>query len=194
MKLIHQVIKIRSIRTSPSLINKLNNMEAKELKIQAPKGYEIDKENSTFECIRFKPIPNPTYKDISNMLFNSDITDYYRINNMGKINKYISHVTTFNGDIDFYFRKNVATNEKQLERLLALNQLLNIAEYYNRLHITNIKSTTIEYDGVNQIYYTSSISTMYLRGISAIFNREEDAQAVIDNTNFREILDTIYKD
>lgn len=27
MKLIHQVIKIRSIRTSPSLINKLNNME-----------------------------------------------------------------------------------------------------------------------------------------------------------------------
>lgn len=27
MKLIHQVIKIRSIRTSPSLINKFNNME-----------------------------------------------------------------------------------------------------------------------------------------------------------------------
>lgn len=193
MKLIHQVIKIRSIHTSPSLINKLNNMEAKELKIQAPKGYEIDKENSTFECIRFKPIHNPTYKDISNMLFNSDITDYYRINNMGKIDKYISHVTTFNGDIDFYFRKNIALYIKQLERLLALNQLLNIAEYYNRLHITNIKSTTIEYDGVNQIYYTSNISTMYLRGISAIFNREEDAQAVIDNPNFREILDTIYK-
>lgn len=168
-------------------------METKELKIQAPKGYEIDKENSTFECIRFKSIHNPTYKDISNMLFNSDITDYYRINNMGKIDKYISHVTTFNGDIDFYFRKNIALYIKQLERLLALNQLLNIAEYYNRLHITNIKSTTIEYDGVNQIYYTSNISTMYLRGISAIFNREEDAQAVIDNPNFREILDTIYK-
>ena len=77
--------------------------------------------------------------------------------------------------------------------MLVLNQLLNIAEYYNRLHITNIKSTTIEYDGVNQIYYTSSISTMYLRGISAIFNRKEDAQAVIDNPNFREILDAIYK-
>ena len=59
-------------------------METKELKIQAPKGYEIDKENSTFECVRFKPIHNATYKDISNMLFNSDITDYYRINNMGK--------------------------------------------------------------------------------------------------------------
>lgn len=29
-------------------------METKELKI--PKGYEIDKENSTFECIKFKSI------------------------------------------------------------------------------------------------------------------------------------------
>ena len=29
-------------------------METKELKIQAPEGYEIDKENSTFECVKFK--------------------------------------------------------------------------------------------------------------------------------------------
>lgn len=28
----------------------------KELKIIPPEGYEIDKENSTFECIKFKPI------------------------------------------------------------------------------------------------------------------------------------------
>lgn len=39
-------------------------MEAKELKIQAPEGYEIDKENSTFECIKFKPIKKGiTYKN-----------------------------------------------------------------------------------------------------------------------------------
>lgn len=31
-------------------------METKELKIISPEGYEIDKENSTFECIKFKPI------------------------------------------------------------------------------------------------------------------------------------------
>ena len=34
---------------------------------------------------------------------------------------------------------------------------------------------------------------MYTCGIRAIFNRTDDAQAVIDNPNFREILDTIYK-
>ena len=31
-------------------------METKELKISVPQGYEIDKENSTFECIKFKKI------------------------------------------------------------------------------------------------------------------------------------------
>lgn len=45
-------------------------METKELKIQAPEGYEIDKENSTFECIKFKPIKKDiTYEDICNNLF-----------------------------------------------------------------------------------------------------------------------------
>lgn len=29
----------------------------KQIKINIPEGYEIDKENSTFECIRFKPKP-----------------------------------------------------------------------------------------------------------------------------------------
>lgn len=29
-------------------------MNTKEIKITVPDGYEIDKENSTFECIKFK--------------------------------------------------------------------------------------------------------------------------------------------
>ena len=45
-------------------------METKEVKIQAPEGYEIDKENSTFECIKFKPIKRYiTYRDICNSIF-----------------------------------------------------------------------------------------------------------------------------
>lgn len=172
-------------------------METKELRVQAPEGYEIDKENSTFECIKFKPIHNPTYKDISNMLFNSDITDYYRINNMGKIDKYISHVTTFNGDIDFYFRKNIALYRKQLERLLSLNQLLNIAEYYNKLHPTNTLApyTITGLNNGDSITYEVDAYNLkgWLFGVVVLFNKKEDAQAVIDNPNFRDILDTIYK-
>lgn len=160
-------------------------METKELKIQVPEGYEIDKENSTFECIKFKSIRNDiTYKDICKKLFRKG---YYYFGDRGEIREIVEFEDKTCAD------KNNAAYIKQLDKVLALNKLLNIAEYYNRLHTTNIKSTAIEYDGVNQKYYTSGISLKYLRGISAIFNRKEDAQTVIDNPNFREILDTIYK-
>ena len=35
-------------------------MDTKEIKINCPEGFEIDKENSTFECIKFKLIKNVT--------------------------------------------------------------------------------------------------------------------------------------
>ena len=159
-------------------------METKEVKIQAPEGYEIDKENSTFECIKFKPIKRYiTYEDICNSILKKG----YYTNSYGEIiGNYICAVNLRAG-------KNNATNKKQLERLLALNQLLNIAEYYNTLHTRNISNNTILYDYVNQTYVTASVSTTYSRGIEVIFNRKEDAQEVIDNPNFREILDRVYK-
>lgn len=161
-------------------------MEAKELKIQVPEGYEIDKENSTFECIKFKSIKkNITYKNVSNKLF-------------GNIEK-IYYYTDSCGDIQFCQTTNVedannATNIKQLRRILALNQLLNIAEYYNRLHIMIDKPYVILYDKRTQSYTVNSVSPCYRFGVEVAFNRAEDAKAVRDNPNFREILDTIYKD
>lgn len=164
-------------------------METKELKIEAPKGYEIDKENSTFERIRFKPIKKYiTYEDVCNNIFNirNEDTGYYMGNN-GDIRKASGFSNEARKD------KNNATNKRQLERLLALNQLLNIAEYYNNLHGNGV-ANVIKYDNIKQIYVAVNSCTMYTRGIRAIFNRVEDAQEVIDNPNFREILDTIYKD
>ena len=158
-------------------------METKELKIQVPEGYEIDKENSTLECIKFRLIKkNIAYKDICENIFSNE--RYYYINSCGKIE---CNATINIKDI------NNATNRKQLEKILALNQLLNIAEYYNQLHTTGSNTYTIMYSKMDKIYYTSTTSITYLCGIKAFFNRKEDAQAVIDNPNFREILDTVYK-
>lgn len=161
-------------------------MKTKEVKIQAPEGYEIDKENSTFECIKFKSIikKNITYRDICEYLFKDK--DSFYITNSGGVNNYLSVCSAMD--------KNNATNRKQLKRLLALNQLLNIAEYYNRLypeqnHIQYyiIKNNKNGYDIVEYEWL------QYVLNVVALFNRKEDAQAVIDNSNFREILDTIYK-
>lgn len=158
-------------------------METKELKIEAPKGYEIDKDNSTFEHIIFKPINKDiTYEDVCNVL-----KPNYFIGSYGNV--YTNSFLGANKITD----KNHSTNKRQLEKLLALNQLLNIAEYYNNLHESNI-ANVIKYDNIRQNYVVVDACIMYTRGIRAIFNRIEDAQAVIDNPNFRDILDTIYKD
>lgn len=85
-------------------------METKELKIQVPKGYKIDKENSTFDCIKFKPIKNTlTYDDIIQELF-------------------AEHFPYFKDTSKF---SNLCTSDKQVKKLLAINQLMNIAKYLN---------------------------------------------------------------
>ena len=164
---------------------KTNNMKTKEIKINVPKGYEIDEENSTFECIKLKPIKKElTYKDIAEELF-SDI-GFYIISNGG----IIPFDKTVGKD-----DKNNATNKNQLERLLALNQLLNIAEYYNRKNSKEEnKIYYINFDKRNLEYFVKDYSSsIVLRGLVPIFNNKEDAKAVIDNPNFKEILNLIYK-
>ena len=164
---------------------KTNNMKTKEIKINVPKGYEIDEENSTFECIKLKPIKKElTYKDIAEELFSKNM---FTSDIKGKI----FWISSSGAKLD----KNNTTNRKQLERLFALNQLLNIAEYYNKkspkeekkIHCINFDKRNLEYFIQD---YTSSI---VVRGLIPIFNNREDAKAVINNPNFKEILDLIYK-
>lgn len=163
-----------------------NNMETKEIKIKVPEGYEIDEENSTLECIKFKPIKkNLTYKDVAEELF--DNTSFF-IASRG----YVLFTSELNEKED----KNNATSKEQLERLLALNKLLNIAEYYNEKSPKEGEYIyCISLDGRNFEYFAQrSRKPRIERGLIPEFNREEDAKAVINNPNFKEILDLIYKD
>lgn len=138
-------------------------METKELKIQAPEGYEIDKENSTFDCIKFKPIKkNITYKDICNTLL------------IKKLGFFISTSGDIEEEMFEYYvasEKNNATNRKQLEKVLALNQLLNIATYYNSRVKESDGLYTISY---NEFYrsYCISTRTCYVTGMTALFTRK----------------------
>ena len=180
-------IYIYTLEMFDQVINKpkINNMETKEIKINIPEGYEMDKENSTFECIKFKPIKKElTYEDVAEELFSKNM---FTSDIKGKI----LWTSSYGAKLD----KNNTTNRKQLERLFALNQLLNIAEYYNkknpkkgnRVYCINFDKRNLEYFIQD---YTSSI---VVRGLVPIFNNKEDAKAVIDNPNFKEILNLIYK-
>ena len=159
-------------------------MEIKEIKINIPEGYEIDKENSTFGCIKLKP-KNITYEEICNNLFKERCG--YSTDSCGKII----------GDMlleETYAEPNNAPTKYQLQRLLALNQLMNIARYYNN-HKYVRKGYMIVYNKEQEYYEVIESGNNYykLTTIDPIFEKTEDAQAVIDNPNFRDILDTLCK-
>lgn len=137
-------------------------MKTKEIKIQIPKWYEIDKENSTFECVKFKPIINDiTYKDICNKLFEKG---YYYFGDYGNIREIVKY--SYKTCVD----KNNSACIKQLDKILALNQLLNIAEYYNRLHTKNNNHYVIVYNKNTQTYTICMEPFLYIHGIEALFN------------------------
>lgn len=94
-------------------------MAKKEIKITVPEGYEIDKENSTFECIKFKS-KTLTYGDIEKEI----MKQYGR----GGIT-----AAWFKGDASSTsFGVRPVGSKPNLERLIALNELMNVARHLNK--------------------------------------------------------------
>lgn len=95
----------------------------KEIKITPPEGYEIDKEASTFYCIKFKPVEkkNLTWEEIQEK--NKGKTQYC-INSNGDIASFIY-------DIGLNLSRSHVPTERIAEKIRALCQLYIIAEYYN---------------------------------------------------------------
>ena len=149
------------------IFKEINNMKIKnnQLTIDIPKGMEIDTENSdlTKGVIKFKP-KYITYNDIVNST-----------NSMDSISALVQ-----------------SGNMLKLE---AIEQLMSIARYYNKDWKPNWDRGELKYFIVlNHCSNTYGIDydQNYNSGV-VYFKNKKDAQSVIDNPNFREILDTIYK-
>ena len=143
----------------------INNMENNQLTIDIPEGMEIDLENSNLAkgIVKFKK-KDITYDDILQ-----------------------AYATDFDG---------IRVPNHYIDKVLAISQLMNIAKYYNRDWKPNWRSLT---ESKYYIYYairsntygvSNTSSTKY---INIYFRLYKDAKAVIDNPNFRDILDAIYK-
>ena len=149
-------------------------MKAKELKIEAPEGYEVDWENSSRNTIRFKPIKKKiTYQDVKEKLF-SDKEHY--VEYAGTIN---SNNTTR------YYGENIiiATSKQQLEQLLALNKLMNVANYLNgdwKPDFTNFSERKwwIQYDFEDSMLDTDF--SCYYRNSVVYFKSEDLAIQAIE--------------
>lgn len=99
-------------------------MKTQELKIVPPEGYEVDWDNSSNNVIRFKPIKNKiTYKDVCRELFLDRPS--WRLTDSG-VTKYANCTSSA-----VIHHSTISTSTRQLEQLLALNKLMNVAKYLN---------------------------------------------------------------
>ena len=165
-----------STRTDKTSIvfKEINNMEIKnnQLIIDIPEGMEIDVEHSDLSksIIKFKN-DNITLEDI--------------YENQGK-NTFITNV--------------VSNNTHTYNKISAIATLLDIANYYNKDWKPDFNNKTthkyvIQYNGIENKHTHYSVDyDVCLNRCCVYFKNQEDAQAVIDNPNFRDILDAIYKD
>ena len=95
-------------------------MKTKEFKIQAPEGYEIDKENSTFEKIVFKRIDDlpKSWEDLET------INGFY-VNSASDIVKVKGEAYAVEDN------KSVFPTKEEAEACLALAQLCQLRDRYN---------------------------------------------------------------
>lgn len=150
-------------------------MDNKELKIVPPDGYSIDYENSTFECIKFKPIKKKklTYDDIAKELFESKETFWMGHND----------VSSTGGGAGFaYADVDNCTSEKQVEKLIAINKLMNVAKYLNGNWKPNFEENTPKYYIENNQHLKLIKIDYTCRNIYSIvyFKTEELAEQAIE--------------
>lgn len=88
-------------------------MEGREIKITPPDGYEVDKENSTFECIRFKPKVK-RWRDKEDCQFGG----YYIAEN--------SSIIKTHGGYNYSENYNIFATEKQVKSALAIARISQI--------------------------------------------------------------------
>ena len=142
-----------------------------DIKIECPKGYIIDVKHTDLSkrIIRFKK-DNITLEDIyENQEENTFITNV--VNN----------------------------NKPTYSKISAIATLMDIATYYNKGWKPDFNKATykyvIQYNGIENKYTHYSVDyDVCLNRCCVYFKNQEDAQSVIDNPNFRDILDSIYKD
>lgn len=152
-----------------------NPSKLKSVEFDLPNGYVIDKDNSDLDkgIIRFK-------------------RKWLTIKEMYNLKPIVACE---------YLSSSIAVSTSTRKKIVAIITLMDIANYFNGdwEYTTNAdkcgymiaydKTTTEPYG--YQIVHINSNTDMYFGNI--MFKNEADAQYVIDNPNFRNILDNIFK-
>ena len=155
------------------------NNELMPIQIDLPKDYVIDKEHSDLDkgIIKFK----------------NKWLSLEQIYNMAKSTNYHTYLSEIKDSTD---DKTCTVREK----LIALSNLMDIARYFNGDWNYDFTKECVGYSIVyckfaeEPHYSVREINNSgYTYYGNPVFKNEADAQYVIDNPNFREVLDNIFK-
>lgn len=146
-------------------VKKYMDIKNNQLTINIPEGMEIDIQNSNLKAgvIKFKK------KEID----------------------YLDVCTSLGSDT-----KLLPITITNCEKVKAIDKLIDIANYYNKGWKSNWsnKDKPKFYIAFDTDLSSYEVRSGYMMAFNIVyFKNRKDAQAVIDNPNFREILDTIYK-
>jgi hypothetical protein len=156
-----------------------NPTQLRPIELALPKGYVIDKEHSDLDkgIIKFKN----KWLSLEQMYNMAKATNYHT---------YLSEIKDSTDDKSCTVR----------EKLIAIANLMDIASYFNGGWEYDVTEKVV---GYSIAYYKfvaepnyevykidNSVYTYYG---SPVFKNKSDAQYVIDNPNFREVLDNIFK-
>ena len=156
-----------------------NSIQLRPIEFDLPNGYVIDKEHSDLDkcIIRFK----------------SKWLSLEQIYNIAKATNYHTYLSEIKDSTD---DKSCTVRDK----LIALANLMDIASYFNGGWEYNVTEKVVGYSiayykFVAEPHYSvckigNSVYTYYG---SPVFKNKADAQYVINNPNFRSILDIIFK-
>lgn len=158
-----------------------NSIQLRPVEFDLPKGYEIDKEHSDLDkgIIKFKN----KWLSLEQLYKTAKDTNYHTC---------LSEIKDFTDDKSCTVR----------DKLIALANLIDIARYFNgNWKFDSEKDThgyaiafyynTTEYPQYNVVAISSTCDIYYG---NPVFKNEADAKYVVDNPNFRTVLDKIFKE
>lgn len=154
----------------------------KTFKVEIPEGYEIDRENSSLEKIVFKK-KGLSYEDVAEKLFYGKESFYANSDGEAGVIKKTDAST---------YCPNTSSTKEQVESIMALNKLCNVAKYLNGKWVPDWNNNasqkwkyTIRY-GVIEI-----TRAFYSKSTSVYFKSREDAEKAIEILGKEEIIKTL---
>ena len=150
----------------------------KEVNIEAPEGYEIDKENSTFECIKFKK----KVKEYPSRVIDLEVRQCWWVSNNDA--REDNHPRQFNDLSDL-------NTEEQAEAILALCQLIRLRDAWNEIDgLDWAPNDTIPSYVVENYAGKLEVDSCYNQNHILYFKDEETADRFLNDKEIRPLIET----